>query len=260
MIATMRSSIKKITVMAVIMYSIPIHLPAAHAFSLPFAPGEKLKYALRWGNIPAGELRLEILPIKTINGNPSYHFVMTAKSNSAVDLFHKVRDRIEAFTDIRMTRSILYKKWQNGSRGLRKQEVRFDWTKDQVQYTDLSRTLSPIPLRPGSFDPLSAFYFTRMAISGDKPLVRRPVTDGKKSFIGRARIIGRETITLSNGRIYNTLILSPETGMLGGIFKGDKKANLRVWITDDEKRIPVQIKAKVKVGHFIGELVSAEGV
>ncbi|MGD8845590.1 MAG: DUF3108 domain-containing protein, partial [Desulfobacteraceae bacterium] len=39
-----------------------------------------------------------------------------------------------------------------------------------------------------------------------------------------------------------------------------KDAKLRVWITADEKRIPVQIKTKVKVGHFIGELVSAEGV
>ncbi len=260
MITTMRSSIKKIAVMAVIMYSIPIHLPAARASALPFAPGEKLKYALRWGNIPAGELRLEILPIKTIDGNPSYHFVMTAKSNSAVDIFHKVRDRIDAFTDIRMTRSMLYKKEQNGSRGLRKQEISFDWTRDQAQYKDLSKTLSPIPLRPGSFDPLSAFYYTRMAISGDKPLVIRPVTDGKRSYTGKARVIGKETVTLSNGRTYDTLILSPDTGMFGGVFKGDKKARLRVWITDDDRRIPVQIKAKVKVGHFIGELVSAEGI
>ena len=99
-----------------------------------------------------------------------------------------------------------------------------------------------------------------MAISDRIPHVKRPVTDGKKSFIGTTRMVGRETVTLNNGQRYNTLILEPEMGLFGGVFKGDRKAKLRIWVTDDEKRIPVQIKAKVKVGYFIGELVSAEGV
>jgi len=260
MIVTKRLTIRKIAVIAMMMFSSPIHFPIAHASPLPFAPGEKLIYALRWENVPAGELRLEILPIATVNGNPSYHFVMTAKSNSTVDIFCKIRDRIDAFADINMTRSVLYTKEQNGSRGLRREEVRFDWAASQVQFKDLSNTHAPIALQPGSFDPLSAFYYTRMAVSGQTPSVNRPVTDGKRSFIGNAQVIGRESVTLQNGRIYNTLILQPDLGLFGGIFKGDKKAKLRVWITDDEKRIPVQIKVKVKVGHFIGELVSAEGI
>lgn len=260
MIATIRFNIRMIAVMAIFLHSIPLHLTPAHASPHPFSPGEKLKYALRWENIPAGELRLEILPITTVNGNQVYHFVMTAKTNSTVDIFHKIRDRIDAFADTDMTRSVLYTKEQNGSRGLRKEEVRFDWDAGQVQFKDLSNTHAPIELQPGSFDPLSAFYYTRLAISGQTPLVKRPVTDGKRSFIGNAQVIGRETVTLQNGNKYNTLILQPDIGLFGGVFKGDKKAKLRVWITDDDKRIPVQIKVKVKVGHFIGELVSAEGV
>jgi len=256
----MRLNVRMIAVMAILLHSTPLHLASAHASPLPFSPGEKLKYALRCENIPAGELRLEILPITTVDGKNAYHFVMTAKTNSTVDLFCKIRDRIDAFADTQMTRSVLFKKEQNGSRGLRKEEVRFDWANGQVQFKDLSNTHAPIALQPGSFDPLSAFYYTRMAISGQTPHIKRPVTDGKRSFIGNARVIGRESVTLQNGQHYNTLILEPDIGLFGGVFKGDKKAKLRVWITDDDKRIPVQIKVKVKVGHFIGELVSAEGV
>ncbi len=252
--------VKTIAVMTIILYSTPIQFPKAYASPLPFTPGEKLKYALRWENIPAGELRLEVLPITTINGKPAYHFVMQAKSNSAVDLFCKIRDRIDAFADIHMNRSVHYMKEENGGRGLRNEEIRFDWTNGTAQFRDLSSTREPIALKPGSFDPLSAFYYTRMAISGPTSAVKRPVTDGKRSFVGNARVIGREKVTLQNGRSYNTLIIKPNIGLLGGVFKGDKKAKLRIWITNDEKRVPVQIKVKVKIGHFIGELVSAEGV
>ncbi len=260
MVSTIRQKIKLIVAAAIIVYGTPTQIPTADASPLPFSPGEKLKYALRWGNIPAGKLELEVLPITTVNGEPAYHFVMKAKSNSTVDIFCKIRDRIDAFADTQMTRSVLYLKERRGRKGMHKEETRFDWAKGQVQFSDLSRARAPIALQQGSFDPLSAFYYTRMAITAQRPEVKRPVTDGKRSFIGNARLVGRESVTLLNGRRYDTLILEPDIGLLGGILKSDEKAKLRVWVTDDDKRIPILIKAKAKIGHFIGELVSAEGV
>jgi len=75
-----------------------------------FYPGEKLTFQLKWTVVPAGEGILEILPIETIKGAKSYHFVLTAKSNSFIDYIYKVRDRIDAYTNIEMTYTILYKK------------------------------------------------------------------------------------------------------------------------------------------------------
>jgi hypothetical protein len=222
-------------------------------------PGEKLTYELRWENIPAGVLQLEIRPIITIGGTRTYHFVMTARSNSAVDFFVKIRDRIDAYADTGMTHSIYYQKGQSGERK-RDEVIEFDWEESKARYTDTGRTHAPIELIPGSFDPLSAFYFTRMMISEQNPKVERPVTDGKRSFMGNTSMVRRETITLKNGKTYDTYCLKPDMGLFGGVFKESKNAQMLVWVTADEKRIPVQIKSKVKVGHFIGELVSAEGV
>ncbi len=230
------------------------------ASTMPFEPGEKLKYALRWGNIPAGELYLETRPITTIGDSPAYHFVMIAKSNSAVDLFCKIRDRIDAYADTGMNHSVFYQKRRAGGKKVRREQTTFDWLNHQVQYAGSGKPHKPVRLLPGSFDPLSVFYYTRMAISEKTLEIKRPVTDGKNNFIGKTRIVGRETITLNNGKQYDTLVLEPEIGLLGGVFKDSKNAKLRIWITADEKRIPVQIKTKVKVGHFIGELVSATGV
>ena len=63
---------------------------------MPFLPGEKLKYELRWENIPAGETRLEIRPKKMIDGVETYHFVMTTRTTGFVDVFFKLRERVEA--------------------------------------------------------------------------------------------------------------------------------------------------------------------
>lgn len=233
----------------------------AMAVTMPFAPGEKLTYVLRWENIPAGEAILEVQPIKSINGTPAYHFVMTAKTNKFVDIFYKIRDRIDAYADTAMTRSVHYKKRQTEGSHKRDEVIEFDWNKGQARYTNFGESRKPIDLIPGSFDPLSAFYYTRMAVTnGNGDQVERPVTDGKKNIIGRATIVNRETITLKNGRSFETLCLEPEMRHIGGVFKEEKDAKIHIWVTADERCIPVQIKSKVAVGHFIGELVDAKGI
>ncbi len=80
----------------------------AAEIDFPFYPGEKLTFQLRWSLIPAGKAVLEVLPMETINGIKSYHFVMTAKTNSFVDVFYKFRTRIDAYTDIKMTCTLGY--------------------------------------------------------------------------------------------------------------------------------------------------------
>ncbi len=235
----------------------------AHAKSLPFSPGEKLKYELRWENIPAGEALLEVGGIKEINGIQAFHFVMTARSNAFVDIFFKIRDRIDAFADTQMTRSVLYKKKQAEGKHKRDEVINFDWENGQAQYSsfgDRRGTRGTMDVMPGSFDPLSAFYYTRMALTDGEIQVERPITDGKKNVIGRVRVVRRETITLKNGMTFDTLCLAPEMNHVGGVFKKSKGAKIYVWVTDDHRRIPVQIKSKVAVGHFIGELVSSEGI
>ena len=105
----------------------------ASAHSMPFYPGEKLTFTLKWERIPAGKAVLEVLPVKTINGEDVYHFVMTARTNSFVDMFYKVRDRIESYTSLDMTRSLLYKKKQREGDYTRDIEVHFDWEQHKAQ-------------------------------------------------------------------------------------------------------------------------------
>ena len=227
--------------------------------NFPFYPGEKLTFQLKWTIIPAGEAVLEVLPIETINGAKAYHFVMTARSNSFIDHFYKVRDRIDAYADIDMTHSILYKKKQHEGKNKKDVVVNFSWEQNKAQYSNFNNKRPPIDLLSGSFDPLSAFYYTRLVELKKNSIIERPVTDGKKCIIGKAFVIKKERIKLASGT-YDTYLIEPELKHVGGVFEKSKNAKIQLWVTADKRRIPVKIKSKVVVGSFVGELVSATGI
>lgn len=225
----------------------------------PFNPGERLTFALKWMFIPAGEAVLEVLPIETVDGNKSYHFLLTAKSNKFIDHFYKVRDRIDAYADIKMTRSILYKKSQLEGKTHRDIVVQYNWAKYKAQYSNFKEEREPIDLLPGAFDPLSAFYYMRLFDLEADLIIERPVTDGKKCIIGKITVIKRETIKLASGT-YDTFLVEPDVKHIGGVFEKSKNAKIQLWVTADHRRMPVKIKSKVVVGSFTGELVSATGL
>jgi hypothetical protein len=225
---------------------------------IPFRPGERLTFQAKWSFIPAGEAVLEILPIEDLNGIRSYHFVMTAKTYSFIDLIYKVRDRIDAFTDLKMTHSLLY---EEKNEGKRKKDVvvNFNWEKQEAEYSNFGEKRKPIPLTPGSFDPLSIFYAFRLHELEENKELQVPVTDGKKCVIGKAKILKREKIKVASG-MYDTYLVVPELEHIGGVFAKTKDAKLEIWVTADTRKIPVKIKSKVVVGSFVGELISVETV
>ncbi|OPX41078.1 MAG: hypothetical protein B1H13_04050 [Desulfobacteraceae bacterium 4484_190.3] len=221
----------------------------------PFAPGEKLLYKVGWLSIPAGEMRLEVLPMKEIKGEQVYHFVMTTTTYSFVDLFYKLRQRIEAFTNKAVTRSLLYKKETRGKKK-RDEEVRFDWEKKVATYEKNGKKEDTVNLLPGAFDPLSIFYVFRLQQLEAGKIIEVPVSDGKKCVMGKATVVRREIIRVGKKR-YDTFLVEPDLKHIGGVFKKSKNATLRIWFTADKERIPVKVESKVKVGSFRAELVPA---
>jgi hypothetical protein len=72
-----------------------------------------------------------------------------------------------------------------------------------------------------------------------------------------ARVVRRETISVPGG-VYDTFVIEPDLKHVGGVFEKKKDAKITIWVTADERRIPVKIASQVAIGSFVGELVSAE--
>lgn len=224
----------------------------------PFAPGEKLTFRLKWTIFTAGEAVLEVLPNETIDGQKARHFVLRAKSNAFIDTFYKVRERIDAYTDLDLNHSLLYKKKQIEGKANRDVVVTFDWHNFKAQFIMFGDKYPPVTIAPGTFDPLSVFYYARLLDWEVNREIRCPITDGEKFVIGRANILKRETIKVA-GQTYDTFLIVPDLQHIGGIFEKSKDAKIQLWVTADHRRIPVKIKSKVAVGSFVGELISTTG-
>ena len=229
----------------------------AEEVPMPFQPGEKLTFDVTWGGIPVGKAVLEVYPQATINGKTAHHFVLTAKTIGFVDVFFKVRNRIDAYADPDMNHSVFFKNELTGKHS-KSVTIDFDWDNARIQRWDSTEDWEALDALPGSFDPLSVFYFTRTQDLKEKADYERPVTDGKKNVIGRLKIVRRETIEVG-GKEYDTYLMEPETRHIGGVFKDSKNPKIQLWITADKRRILVKARSEVVVGSFVGELISSEG-
>jgi hypothetical protein len=225
--------------------------------NIPFYPGERLTFQVKWFSIPAGEAVLEILPLEMRDGVRSFHFLMTAKTYEAVDLFYKVRDRMDSYTDEGMTRSLHYRQQQDGKRK-KAITVNFDWERKEAQYSNFGEKNQPIPIIPGSFDPLSVFYAFRLLPLKEGAELQAAVTDGKKCVVGRAKVLKRETIRV-RGTSYDTFVVEPNLEHIGGVFDKGKNARVQMWVTADKACIPVKVKSELLLGSFVAELISVEG-
>jgi hypothetical protein len=224
----------------------------------PFQPGEKMHFVLKYGAIPAGSATLEVHDMDEIQGVEAYHFVMTARSNSFIDVFFKVRDRIDSYADAGMNHSLYYKKDQKEGKTRRNIKVDFNWEKNESTYVNFDTEPKIISLLPGTFDPLSVFYYTRLFNFQKVEEIEHPVTDGEKNLMGIMRVIGKETINVPAGT-FETLVLEPDLQNVEGVFSKKQRAKIKLWVTNDESRLLVQMKSKAKVGSFVAELVSIEG-
>jgi hypothetical protein len=222
----------------------------------PFSPGEKLTFRVRWAFITAGEAILEVRPFEIVNGIQAYHFVLTARTHPVVDLIYKVRDKIEGYTDDKMTRSVLYKETKEG-KSKKKVVVNFDWQKGEAQRFTNGKMGPPISLMPGAFDLLSIYYAFRTHNLKVGMAFSAPVTDGEKCVMGEGKVIRRDNMKVPSGT-YDSYLVEPDLEHIGGVFKRSKDAKIQIWVTADHRKIPVVLKSKVAVGSFVAELVSIE--
>jgi hypothetical protein len=206
----------------------------------PVRAGESLRFSVQYGVIKAGTAWLEVPEVKEWDGRKVYNLVARAESNKFFSTMYKVRNRIESYWDKDGLYSHRYfeNRREGGHRA--KNEINFDYAAHQAKY-DNGQTY-PIP--PEVQDALSSFYYTR---TQPLPIGGTIVFDyhaSRKTKPMEVKILGRERVKTPAGT-FDCVAIEPML-KAGGIFKN--KGRLVIWITDDERRMPVLMKSKVMIG------------
>ncbi|HEY8368317.1 MAG TPA: DUF3108 domain-containing protein [Thermodesulfobacteriota bacterium] len=220
--------------------------------SAAVAVGEALHYDIAWMGIPAGRATIAVEPPVAHRDRTAVRLVATARSNAFVDAFYEVRVEVESLWDCQGRYSLLFTHRGREGRRVRdrryvfdlpRQEVRREWAGDPVERFPL---LSPVQ------DPFSILFEARV-----RPLeVGRTFTleafEGRRRWEVDVQVLRRQRVTVPAGT-FDAIVVKPLL-KFEGVFQ--QKGDVVVWLTDDERRIPVRMESKVRIGRVAAELTS----
>ena len=173
------------------------------------------------------------------NNRPCYLIKTTARSSSAINLFFRVRDRVESIVD----RAGLFP-WKF-EKHLREGKFRRDRVTLFDPYQDLAFIKKDtVETPPYVQDILSSFYFVRtLPLEVGKYYDIDNISD-KKIYPLRVLVHKKEQIRVPAGR-FDCIVVEP---VLRGEGLFNQKGRLTIWLTDDVLKIPVMMKSEVFIG------------
>ncbi len=207
---------------------------------------EKLVYDVYWKFVKVGYGTLEIKGIVDFNGKKAYHIYSEARSLPFFDVFFKVRDFTNSWVDAEKFHSIAFE--QHISEGKYKRDRRIDYDQDKHLATNNKGESFEIP--ENILDVFAALYWVRLQEIKPKDIFTLSVNSNKKNYKMKVMAHNREKIKI-DGKKYKTIIVEPDL-QDAGIFM--QKGRVLIWMTDDERHIPVKMRSEILVGSIVAEL------
>jgi hypothetical protein len=205
---------------------------------VPFGVGERMEYQVRLGPMSVGSGSLEILDVVDVLGSPTYHIRMLISGGIP---FARVDNRMESWLDVTQ---LLSRRFEQDQKEVRFKRHRiFDILPEQriwrIQGTDRTGPLATdLPL-----DDISFLYFVRtipLEVGETYTYNRYFREDGNPVVL---HVLRKETIRVPAGT-FNTVVVKPVIQSSGLFGKGGRA---EVYLTDDERRVMVQLRSSVPV-------------
>jgi Protein of unknown function (DUF3108) len=211
-----------------------------HEARVPWRIGEYFQFSIEWSGLSGGNALMQVQNLQTSDGHRVWRIVTKAESNSFVSKFYKVRDRAESWIDAESLFTRRFEKHLREGSYRKDLVIRFDQRARKAVYEN-GKSLD-VPARV--HDVLSGFYYVRTCPLPDGATVSIPTHDNEKSYDMVVKVLRRERIEVPAGK-FDCVVVEPILKS-EGLFKS--KGEMFVWLSDDDRRIPVQVKSKVPIG------------
>jgi hypothetical protein len=221
---------------------------------LPFGTRETSRYRVRWlggpVTLPAGDAIVSA----ERSADGGFHFDAHATTAAWVRSFFAADDQLSAETDAQLLPRV-YRESLNEGRRRARRIVTFDPAGRRVTVINGDTAAVALPLRPGARDPLSALFYVRtLPLEPGRHIVVL-VNDAGRHTTVDVGVVGAETITI-DGRSYDTWKVAP-TLVTRLAWRTPPRAT--VWISRDDRKIPVRITVSAAFGTVDVELIEYQG-
>jgi hypothetical protein len=206
---------------------------------------ETLSYAIQWRLIDAGKAKLS-WEANPHSARPGWDVKLHLESTGLVSRLFKVDDNYSASLNQELCALNTQLKAQEGSRH-RETQVTFDAGTRKASYLERDTDTHSVVLAKETeipacvHDVVGGLYHLRTLNVEPGQSVQVPVSDGKKSVSARIEAQRRESVKTPTGTYptirYEIFLFN------NALYR--RPAHLYVWLTDDRRRLPVQIQVKL---------------
>lgn len=220
-----------------------------------FTFGERLKYRMHYGFVNAGymEIKIEDKPVM-IKGRPTFHINGYGRSRSGFDWMFKVRDHFQSYLDTQAILPLQFVKNQKEGGYEDSDFVIFNYNLKKY-FSKKGTKEIPMDIQ----DVLSVAYYARTLDVKDSPVGTEFTLNvylDNEIYPLKFKVDGREVLKTDIGKI-NTIRIIPQA--IGGrVFKDDEA--LKVWVSDDENKMPLRIQADILVGSIKADITEYSGL
>ncbi|MBK9040010.1 MAG: DUF3108 domain-containing protein [Bdellovibrionales bacterium] len=228
----------------------------------PFVQGEKIVLSVSYFRMRAGELSLESRPLVEVNGRKAYHFLMRIKSHSLFERIYAVDDWAETFLDYEELTPYNLAVHLKESKQIKESRSVYDFVKLEADFwekrvtSDQGEENKKISwkIEPYSQNVLSAIFYLRTFSLKQGKVIAFKIADSGKNILFRAEVVREESIEFKEKNI-QTSVLKIEFEQ-DGVFQ--KTGDVFIWLTKDDRKFPVRIESKIKIGTLVGSLQSLQ--
>ena len=221
------------------------------ASARPFQVGEQFTYEITWMNIKAGTAIMGVTA-GTDADQPLVKLLTTAQSRPAITKFFPVDNRVESMIDpaTLLPAHLTFRRRE----GKKKEDIEYTFHRKEGTVTEVkSGATETLPIPPDTQDAISCLYYVRSEVSSTPgSSLTMTVHHDKQNHKLNVLVEKIETIRGAWGTLetIRVLVVMP----FQGIFLN--QGNIRVWFTNDARRIPLRMKAKVVIGSIVADLVT----
>ncbi|WP_394748340.1 DUF3108 domain-containing protein [Spongiimicrobium salis] len=220
-----------------------------------FKAGEWLKFRIHYGWINASYATLQVTS-DNINGMPVYHVVGKGKTTGLAKVFFKVDDTYESYFGKKDGRPYKFIRKLNEGGYTKDVEINFDYSKDEAILNDKkNKKKFNFAIQDDIQDLISAFYHLRNNFKSEdlvegESIELNMLYDDDGIFKFKLKYLGKQTLRTKFGKV-ECLKFRPYV-QSGRVFK--EKESLSLWVSNDENKIPIRIKADLAVGSIKADL------
>lgn len=225
-----------------------------------YTTGEFVKLRIHYGLVNAGYATLEVK--ESIKDNKKVHHVIgKGYTVGMAKFFFEVNDDYQSYFDKTTNKPYQFLRKIDEGGYTKHQEGFFNQSNNTVLVKDYKKKTEKIfSVTEDVQDIVSAFYYLR-----NHPQINKLKTD-ESIYIDmffddeitkfKLKFLGREDIKTKFGKV-SCMIFRPYV-QAGRVFKEDE--SLTIWISDDENKIPIRLKANLAVGSLKADIETFKGL